>query len=128
MNLEQPLFQPRLQVDADGAHVANDLRTRFLVGEQQRPLAATAGRLSELRADAALAGARRPGDEHAAAAKDALATQHLVQPRDAGGNPLPGGFVIELERSDRQNRESAFANEEGVFVAAMGRAAILEHP
>src|SRR6185295_19489094 len=94
VNLEQSLLYPRLEVDVDGAHVAHDLRARFLVGKEQRVLATTARCVEELRADAAFARARRTGHEHAAAAEDALAAEHLVKPRDAREDPRRGGLVI----------------------------------
>ena len=99
----------------------------FLIGKKQRVLTPAASGVDELRADAALARARRTGDEHAAAAKDALAAEHLVEPLDAGGDARHGGFVIELQRRDRQDREAVLADEEGVFVRAVSRAAILHH-
>ena len=127
MNLEQTFFHPRLQIDADGAHVAQDLRAGFLIGEEQRPLAAAAGGVDECGSDAALARARRTGHQHAAAAEHALAPEHRVKFGDARGDALGGCLMIELERGDRQHRDAALADEKRIFVGAMHRAAILHH-
>src|SRR5436190_23863451 len=105
MNLKQPLFHPPAEVDADRAHVAYDLRGRFLIGEEQRALPPAAGRLDELGSNAALARAWRAGDKDAAAAKDSLVAQHLVETWDASRNVLGRGRVVQPERRDGQNRD-----------------------
>src|SRR4029077_16603773 len=96
--------------------------------KEQRVFAATACGIEELRADAAFARARRTGHEHATAAEDALAAEHLVAPRDAREDPRRGGLMIELQRRDRQHREPLLADQEREFVGAVGRAAVLPHP
>ena len=78
---QQPALQPRLQVDADGAHVAHDLLLRFLEGEVQAALAARAGAVGEVSGEDGLAGARRAGDQDAAAAVVALPAEHRVEVR-----------------------------------------------
>ena len=83
-----PLVHVLLEIQADGLHVPHDLVGRFLEGEVQALLAAAAGRIDEVRGQAALAGAGRAGDQDRAAAIDALAAQHRVQPRDPGRDPL----------------------------------------
>ena len=49
MNLKDPGFQPGFEIDADRAHVAHDLRTRFLIGKKQRAFATTASGVDEFR-------------------------------------------------------------------------------
>ena len=60
---------------------------------------------TKLAARLRLAGARRPGDQDAAAAVVALAAEHGVQARDAGGDPLGGDCVLQPQRRDRAGRE-----------------------
>ena len=60
----------------------------FLEGEVEAAFAAAAGGIDEVGGHARLAGAGGAGDQDAAAAVIALAAQHGVQPRDAGGDPL----------------------------------------
>ena len=90
----RPLCDPRREVGADGAPVAQQLLGGFLIGEKERALAAAA---------------------------------RGVEPRTAGGDALRGDPVIEVERSDRQHREPALADNERVFVRAVRRAAILQY-
>jgi len=65
------------------------LRTIWL-GDSSRQkegtFATTAGGLCKVRSETALAGARRTGDQHAAAAEIARAAQHGVEARESGGN------------------------------------------
>ena len=84
----RPFFDPRLQVEADRAHVADDLALRLLEGEVEAALAAAAGGVGEVAGEAGLAGARRARDEDAAAAVEPRAAEHGVEPGDAGGDPL----------------------------------------
>ena len=85
---QQAFLRPGRQIQADGAHVADELALGLLEGEVQAALAAPAGRVDEVGGQARLAGARGSGDEHAAAAVDPLAAEHGVEPVDAGGDPL----------------------------------------
>ena len=101
MKLQQSVLDPRLQVNPDGAHIAQGLTGRFFKGEVNDALAATASGIGKVRRDAALAGASRTRDQHAAAAVIALAAQHGVESWDAGGNTLSGGHVLQDERGDR---------------------------
>src|SRR5262245_4905351 len=57
MEPQQPLLDPRLELQADRAHVAHDLRRRLLEREIEAPLAALARGIGEVRRDAALAAA-----------------------------------------------------------------------
>ena len=95
MKLQQAFLHPRLQVDADGTHVAHDLVGRFFEGKIQDTLAATAGGIGKVCDQAALAGARCTGDQHAAAAEIALAAEHLIQARNAAGNTFTGYDVVQ---------------------------------
>ena len=46
----------------------------------------------------------------------ASAAQHRVQPRHAAGNPLVGDRVPQAQRSDRQDGEAVFVDQERAFV------------
>ena len=123
---QQALLQPGRQVEADGAHVADHLAFRLLEGEVQAALAAAAGGVGEVRRQAGLAGARRAGDEHAAAAVDPRAAEHGVEPGDAGGDPLVGRLVLQAQRGDRQDGDAGLVDQERVLVGAVDRAAVLD--
>ena len=58
-NRSRPFSIQRLEVEADGAHVAHDLARRLLEGEVEAALAAPAGGVGEVGGQAGLAGARR---------------------------------------------------------------------
>ena len=122
----RPFFEPGRQVQADGAHVADELALRLLEGEVQAALAAAAGGVGEVGGQARLAGARRSGDEHAAAAVDPRAAEHGVEPGDAGGDPLVGRLVLQAQRGDRQDGDAVLVDQEGVLVGAVGGAAVLD--
>ena len=51
--------------------------------------------------------------------KIALAAQHRVEPRNAGGNPLAGDLVLKPQRRDRQHRDAVLVDEEGILVGAV---------
>ena len=80
---QQPRVHPRLQVDPDRSHVAGELLRRFLEHHVQTTFAATASRLGEMCRDARLARTRRARHEHRAAAEEPLASQHVVEERQA---------------------------------------------
>ena len=63
---EQTLFHPLFQVDADGAHVADDLVAGLLEGEIEAALAAPAGGVDEMGGHARFAGSGGAGDQDAA--------------------------------------------------------------
>ena len=75
---------------------------------------------------ARLAGARRSGDQHAAAAVDPRAAEHGVEPGDAGGDPLVGRLVPQAQRGDRQDGDAVLVDQEGILVGAVGGAAVLD--
>src|ERR1700722_15090197 len=127
MKLQQTFVYPWLQMDPDGAHVAHDLTGRFFEGKVKYPLAAAAGGIGKVRGETALAGAGRAGDQHAASSEVALATQHRVKTRNAGGNAFVGNVVLQGERSDGQHRNSVFVDQEWILVGAVSRTAILDH-
>ena len=68
VELQQSTIHPLLQVDADGAHVAHQLRGRLLEKEIQATLATPAGGIHEMGRQARLAGARGSGEQDGAAA------------------------------------------------------------
>jgi len=78
--------------------------------------------------DRAFPGARRPGNQDAAAPKQALAAEHGVQRGDAGGHPFGRRLVVERQGGDGHHREAGLVNQERILVGAMGRSAILDDP
>ncbi len=97
MKLQQPIFHPRLQIDADRAQVPDDLSGRFLKGKIQAPLAATARRIDEVRGHTGLAGTGRARHEDAASSEKALAAHHAVEPLDTSGNAFERRVMIQAE-------------------------------
>src|SRR5512134_2518788 len=65
MESKQALADPRLEVEADGSHVANELAEGFLEREVETPLAPPARRVHEVCGDTRLTRARRRGYEDA---------------------------------------------------------------
>ncbi len=126
MELQQPLADPRLEVDADRAHVADDLPGRFLEREIQAALAAAAGRIHEMRRHAGLAGAGRAGHQDAAPAIEALAAHHAVQPVDAGRDAFGGRRMVQAQRGDRQDGDAVLIDEERILVRAVRRSPVLD--
>ena len=83
----------------DRRHVADDLRLGLLEGEVDRPLAAAAGGVAELRRQRRLAGAGGAADEHGAALVEAAVAEHRVEPRDARSTPARSDtLVLQAER------------------------------
>ena len=115
------------EVDADGAHVAQELGGRFLEGEEQAALAFFASGAHQMGGDAGLAGAGRAGAKDCGPFEVAPA-KHLVQPLDAGGNAFAGSLVIEAQRRDGKDRDAGLVDEEGVLVATVGSTPILDDP
>ena len=128
VKLQQIALDQRLQPQPDGAHVADDLVGRFLEREEEDSLLAPGGGLGETGSHTGLAGAGCAREQNAAAAMKAPAAQHRVEPRDAGGNPLVGHFVVQPQRCDGQHADAFLADEEGKFVGAVQRAPIFHHP
>ena len=126
MESQESAVHPFLQVDADRAHVAHDLRGRFLEREIQAALAAPAGRIDEMRREAGLAGAGRARHQHRCCRGRSPAAQHVVELGDAGRDALLGRIVVERDGRDRQDRDAALVDQERILVRAVGRAAILD--
>ncbi len=112
------LIQARRSRPID-AHVADDLALRLLEREVQAALAAAAGGVGEVGGQAGLARPRRAGDQDAAAAVEALAAQHGVEPRDPRRDPLGGRLVVQAQRRDRQHGEAVLVDQERVLVGAV---------
>src|SRR4051794_19772658 len=83
MEFQKPFVDPRIEIDADRAHIADDLPGRFLESEIQAALAAPAGRIYEMRRHAGFTRSGGAGQKNAAALIEALSTHHAVQPPDA---------------------------------------------
>ena len=88
VELQQSAGHPRLEVDADGAHVSQELLRRLFEEKAQAAFAAAARRVEKVGGQAGLPGARGAGDEDRAAAVVALAAEHLVETRDARRHAL----------------------------------------
>ena len=125
---QQILFHPRLQIEADGPHVAEQLGFRFLEGKIQTAFAPLTAGVGGMAGKAGLADARRAGHQNAASPVEPRTAQHGVQGGDAAGNALGGCLVLQLERRDRQNGDAALVNQERKFVGAVGRASIFDDP
>ena len=81
---QQAPLDPRPQVDAHRGHVADDLFLRLFEGEIDCPLSAFARRITKMRGERGLAGARGPADQHRATAIGTLAAEHHVEAGNAG--------------------------------------------
>ena len=124
---ESFLRLPLPEVEANRRHVANDLPRRFLEREVQDALAPPAGSVREQGREAALAGARRAGHQHAGAAVVAATGEQAVERRHPGGHALAGDRVVEADAGHRQDGEAAPPDEERVLVGAVRGAAVLQH-
>src|ERR1700678_3904711 len=89
-NGQQSFLHPLAQIDPDRIHVANDLLRRFLECEENSFFPAPAGRIHKMSRKAGLSGSSRACHQYAAAAKVALAAEHLVKGRYAARHPLCG--------------------------------------
>src|SRR3954464_2584161 len=112
MEPQASLADPRLEVDANRTHVADNLLRRFLESEVQAAFAAAAGGVDKMRGDARLAGAGSARQQDAAAAEEALAAHHPVEPVDAGRDPDVGRRMVEAQRRDRQDGNAVLVDEE----------------
>ena len=114
--------------------IATRLMLRLITDYQRKRLALKRGAGERgddvLDADTPASITAESGDiaEAGAAAVEALPVQHAVQPRHARGDALARDLVVQRHRRDRQHREAAVADEEGVLVGAVARAAVLHHP
>src|SRR6185503_13976428 len=99
-------LHPRLEVDADGAHVAQQLLRRLFEEEAQTALAAAARRVEKVSGKTRLARAGRTGDQDRAAAIVALAAEHLVETRDARRHALERRRVLERQGRHRQHADA----------------------
>ena len=77
-----------------------------------------------MRRQTGFSGSRSPGNQHRAAAVKAIAAEHRIQARDAAGDALIAHMVLHAQRSNRQNAETIFIDEKGIFVGSVGRAAV----
>ena len=110
---EQAPVDPAAQVDSYGPHVAHDLVRRILRTRSTRTVRRGRRRHPGSGGQAGLTGSGRAGDQNAAAAVIAVASEHGIQRRNAGGDPLIGCSVLQVERSDRQNREPGASMRKG---------------
>ena len=94
VELQQSGGHPRLEVDADGAHVPEELLRRLLEEKAQAAFAPAARRVEKVGGQARLPGAGGAGDEDRAAAVVPLAAEHPVEMRDARRHALQRGVVL----------------------------------
>src|SRR3989339_960175 len=119
MKPEKPLLHPPGEIDADGAHVPDDLVGRFLEGKIEAALSTPAGGFGKGSRQTCLACAGCTGDEDGAAPVEPLLAKHGIQFGDARGDALRGNGVVETQGSDRQDREAALVYQEGILVGAV---------
>ena len=125
VKLQQARCDPRLQIDADGAHVANELLRRLFEQKAQAAFAAPARRVEEMRREAGLPSAGRAGDEHRAPAEVTLAAEHRVDAGQSGGDTVERRAVLERHRGHGQHADAVGIDQERILVGAVVRAAIL---
>ena len=124
-HLQKPRVDPAAQVEADRTHVANQLFGRLLEGEEQGLLSALAGGVRHEGADAGLARACGAADHHRRPAVDATG-QHLVETRDARGDPLGRRFIGQAHGRDRHHHEPTLGDQEGKLVRPVEGTAVLD--
>jgi hypothetical protein len=117
---------PWLKIDADRAHVANDLSRRLLECEVQAFLAASARGIDEVVGQAGLAGPGRARHQDARSTVEASDAEHRVEAGDACRDSLVIGVVRKPSRGDRQHGNALVVDQERIFVGAMRRAAIFD--
>src|SRR5262245_34615309 len=83
---KQPFADTRLKIDANRAHIADDLRGRFLECEVKSFFAAFARGDGEMCSETGFAGPRRTCDKHTAAPEKTLAAEHSIESWDASGD------------------------------------------
>src|SRR4030042_6598820 len=112
MKLEKPLLHPPGEMDADGAHVPDDLGGRFLKGKIQTTLTTPTGGVGKRRRHTCFPCARCAGDKNGAAPVESLALKHCIQLGNARGDTLRGNGVVEPQGSDGQDGETAIVYQE----------------
>ena len=126
-NCSKPERTWRRRSQADGIHVAHDLFGGFLEGDVQSAFSGGAAGVGKMSGERGFAGAGGAGDQHGRAFVKACAFQHVVEICNAAGNALGGNLVIEAQRgTSGKNGKTFVIDEEGIFVGAVGRAAILD--
>src|SRR5215213_6247595 len=128
VELQQPLFYMRGQVDPDRAHIPQDLTGGFLEGEIHAALPALASRVHKRSRDTTLASASCASKQDTAATIETLAVQHFIKFLDPRRYSFCGGLVLESQGCDRQDRNAIFADQERVLVRAVQGAAIFDDP
>ena len=122
------MFDPGRQVQADGAHVADDLVLGFLEGQVEAALALPADGVGEIGRERSLAGAGGARDQDAAAPVIPLASQHAIQAGDTGGDPLAANLVIQAQGGEGQDGKAILSYQEGVFIGAVQGAPVFDEP
>ena len=116
----------RGELDADRGEVAHDVAGVFIEGDEKGALAAPAGRFEEEAGEGRFAGARAAGDERIGPAVDA-AIEHLIQPRDAGGDAFFERLRLRVDAIGGADFDAVRADDKRHLVEHMGRAAVFDH-
>ena len=124
IHLEQPGLHVGGESNADRSEIANDLSGAFVEAHIQGALAAFAGGGGEQPGQRRLGGSGRAGDEDVAAAVIA-ATQHVVETRKPGRNPLIGDLVLERGGATIGQLQAILGERDRKLVARKARAAVL---
>jgi hypothetical protein len=117
----------RPEVDADRAHVTNDLRRGFLEGDVEGAFTPIRGGAHEVGGDAALAAPGGAGDQDGAAAVVPAPLEHRVELGHARADALGADLVLQRERGDGQHADSVLVDQERILVGPLRRAAVLDH-
>src|SRR4029078_11289538 len=117
-------------VEADSAHVADDLAGRLLKREILATLAASTWAHVQAPPHAGLARAGHARQQDAAPAVVTRTTEHHVEAFDAGRDSLIRCLVIELYRGDWPDRDAVLVDEKRILIGSVGGTAILDdaHP
>jgi hypothetical protein len=95
--------------------VADELPRRLLEREVETTLAATAGRIDEVRGQTGLPRSCRARCQNRRAAIEAFAAKHRIQPPNSAGDSFFTHHMLQTERRDGKNAEAAFVNQERIF-------------
>src|SRR5690348_2540512 len=88
VDAQQTAINPRLQVEANRAHVTQNLAGRLLKGEVEAALSALCGSISKMRGKARLTSPCGSRNQNAAVAEKSFASQHAVESGHTAGDTI----------------------------------------